>query len=727
MKLRGFKGIRSGLNRDFLELDLSDHGGLVAIVGPNGSGKTTILDNLHPFRIMPYRAGSYSPRAFSYYNECYGCDALKELVFEMDGQRFKSLVLIDTDRKRQEAHLYRWSGKDWKALCGGRMEEYDKAIEDLLGSPRLFFLSVFRCQDSTKLSDYTKGEAKDIFVELLGIEDLKEKSRRAREYRDGMLREMEVLRMEKDRLSSLISSASDTEERMKEIRREISSIESEIEGIEKEMESGRNTLQRLKEDMAVMEERLKERKALEEKASVIRDRIRQYVSLVEKSGEIKESAGEEKRYQCRLELLRREYDGVEREISGLQSELTSLREEEKDLVRLRKELSELGLKRTHRTEVLKDELRRARETSALLDRVPCDDDLKGRCPILENAITSRDSIPGIIQGLESMKDMTAEEKALEEEIRGIEPRVMLLRDMERRFSEKIKERQSISEKMKEVEQRIRMARESSSLLPRIELAEKELPSLKKELEDIEKKLSFIDDGEEKGLSEKVRYLAGRIVALESRRKELLGRLSELKRTLGSMEAVVEQSRTSVKELKRIEKSMKEKEKDISEWSLLERALGSDGIIALEIDDAGPAISAIANELLSCFGSRFTVRIDTQVARAGGKGLRETFDIMVFDSTRNESKSLRIMSGGEKVWIEEAIARAISLYNSQRSGRKYRALFTDEKDGALDFQRKREFVSMKRKVLEVGGYDVEFFISQSPEVQEIADYRIELSG
>ena len=83
----------------------------------------------------------------------------------------------------------------------------------------------------------------------------------------------------------------------------------------------------------------------------------------------------------------------------------------------------------------------------------------------------------------------------------------------------------------------------------------------------------------------------------------------------------------------------------------------------------------------------------------------------------------MMSGGEKVWIEEAVTRAISLYNGQRSGRRYQALFTDEKDGALDFRRKKEFIAMKKRVLELGGYDVEFFISQSPDVQDAADSKI----
>ena len=51
LMLKGFKGIRSGMGRDVLTLDLEAICGdatLVAFSGANGRGKSTIIDNLHP-------------------------------------------------------------------------------------------------------------------------------------------------------------------------------------------------------------------------------------------------------------------------------------------------------------------------------------------------------------------------------------------------------------------------------------------------------------------------------------------------------------------------------------------------------------------------------------------------------------------------------------------------------------------------------------------------------
>jgi exonuclease SbcC len=165
--------------------------------------------------------------------------------------------------------------------------------------------------------------------------------------------------------------------------------------------------------------------------------------------------------------------------------------------------------------------------------------------------------------------------------------------------------------------------------------------------------------------------------------------------------------------------------EIAKFKLLEKGLGNDGLIALSIDDAGPEISSLCNDLLqSDFDNRFTVRLDTQRETLAGD-TRETFAIKVFDSRGGEPTSLDDMSGGEQVWVNECLTRAIALHVSQSNGMQYHTLFTDEADGALDPERKRQFMQMKRAVLGKGGYGREYFISQTPELWEFADHVIDV--
>jgi exonuclease SbcC len=148
---------------------------------------------------------------------------------------------------------------------------------------------------------------------------------------------------------------------------------------------------------------------------------------------------------------------------------------------------------------------------------------------------------------------------------------------------------------------------------------------------------------------------------------------------------------------------------------------------LSIDDAGPTLSALANDLLlNCYGPRFTVSLRTQVATAKGEA-REGFSIVVHDAESGQAKELDSMSGGEKLWVNDCLTRAIALYLAQNSGRRYETLFSDEADGPLDEEHKRMFMTMKREVLRLGGYRREFFISQTPALTEMADAVIDLDA
>lgn len=169
------------------------------------------------------------------------------------------------------------------------------------------------------------------------------------------------------------------------------------------------------------------------------------------------------------------------------------------------------------------------------------------------------------------------------------------------------------------------------------------------------------------------------------------------------------------------------EAQLGNWNLLVKCLGNDGLIALAIDDAGPALAGLANDLLlASYGPRFTVSLLTQVENRKGEQ-REGFVIEVHDGESGQSKRVEQMSGGERIWVNECLVRAVALYLSQNSGRCYGTLFSDEADGALDPERKRMFMAMKREVLRLGGYAREIYISQTPELTAMADAVIDLDA
>src|SRR5512137_2206263 len=120
LTLTGFKGIKSGLGRDTVTLDVESLTGeatLVAIAGANGRGKTTVMDNLHPYLVMPSRAGADGLGAFSYYDHVFLPESQKELVWEHRGRRYKSQLVFRINGKRKtEAFLFESGVNGWKPV-----------------------------------------------------------------------------------------------------------------------------------------------------------------------------------------------------------------------------------------------------------------------------------------------------------------------------------------------------------------------------------------------------------------------------------------------------------------------------------------------------------------------------------------------------------------------------------------------------------------------------------
>src|SRR6218665_794669 len=110
------------------------------------------------------------------------------------------------------------------------------------------------------------------------------------------------------------------------------------------------------------------------------------------------------------------------------------------------------------------------------------------------------------------------------------------------------------------------------------------------------------------------------------------------------------------------------EAQLGSWNLLAKCLSNDGVIARALDDAGPPLAGLANDLLlACYGPRFTVSLLTQLETRKGDQ-REGFAIEVHDGESGRSKRVEQMSGGERVWINECLVRAVVLYLAQNSGR-----------------------------------------------------------
>lgn len=779
VRLKGFKGIRSAWDVDEIELDLSRlPKGLVAITGPIGSGKTTLLDNLHPYRIMPYRAGDYTERSFSFYSETYGTDARKELEFLVGERMFRSVVVIDAERKGQEAYLYREEGGEWFPYGNtedGKLDEYDRAVRELLGSPRGFFTYVYRHQRARELSGYTKGEMKEIFTELLDVEDLKKKAELSRERKDALLGALAKLRQERKGLEETVSAAARKRSERADIEKKLAELESSIRTSEEEIHSLREQVKTLEVRITLQHDSERNREHLlrnigekeerihdlgsrlrhkeeyySDKYRAISVKLRETRKIAESAPILRNAAQEESSVLQALEALRVEQEELDSRYIAYSAHLTKIARTETKVKEVGKQLDTLRLRRAHTKEMLKQSIRHAEEAEKKLKEVPCGERrapasaFAAECPFVRSAVAESASLPVLRQRLRELNREDPSEERLEEQIAALEKTVSRKQELESEAKRCLDGRETAKKTLADFEKKLLLLREKAKKLPEAEAAERALPLLEQEerelleegskaLESLRKEVTLLErerDSLKKELDslkasqglEEEREKAQRLIETIMRRiaasRTEQMQLFEMR---GRVQEELRQAAVAGKRMKAVDMEIEKVNTDIAEWAFLEKALGNDGLIALEIDDAGPTVAGITNDLIhTCFGGRFSVRIDTQGDKARGNGTKEIFDIVVFDAERNEQKSLKSMSGGEKILIEAAVKNALCIFNARRSGIPFGTLFTDEEDGGLDAEKKKDFIRIKRRVLELGEYEREFFISHTPEVVALAD-------
>lgn len=158
LELKGFVGIKKGMDIDEINLDFSNIDGLIALSGPTGIGKSTIMENLQPFPQLVSRPEK------AVKNHVWLRDSTKKLSFIHNEKLYETLVKIDSESGRSEGFIW----LDGHPEVKGKISEYTRYITGLIGSSNLFFNSVFCAQNSTKISGLRPAELKALFAEFLG-------------------------------------------------------------------------------------------------------------------------------------------------------------------------------------------------------------------------------------------------------------------------------------------------------------------------------------------------------------------------------------------------------------------------------------------------------------------------------------------------------------------------------------------------------------------------------
>jgi len=765
LTLEGFYGIRDGMHRDTLTLDLEQlPEGLIALTGPNGAGKTTIMDNLHPYPIMPSQASKLSVDAFSYWDHICAPNALKELEWEHDGIRYRSSFAFRKPGKTGKAEYYlayRSMDGQWRpvslpdgTVSDGKAETYNRCVEAINGSLETFFTSVFSAQNRRPLAAYGAGEIKTLLAELLGIEHLKALSAKAGDVAKVLGRALDAIQAE---LGALVRKR----ERVSEVERLINADFESLRSTRTERDAAvtagtnlaqqRATLAVKQSESASIDARLRQlgvrRDELTKAAKTLSDddtatttRVQQRTVVLNKTVASHQATLTQReailgaaaqRDDAQL-LIGRE----EARIEPLQKAIEALAEKQMQHAQLQGTLR--GLETEGPTKAAHYES--LSKQAAVVETVPCvGHEMHLTCPLLSQAREAKAQAEVQRVSVSQLRATWASTRKLVAEIAP----------MIEQLATKRAELKAVNDVIASARQKLQKAMELAAKRPLLDAATAGLETARTELKALaeEERARRIRIDADKArftaqlveVAEEVARLGAvdmtaaiaeidrQIVTNREALVSLDARIEGLIRSQTTLQAECDRLKTELNGLQATQLRADRLSDEISHWKLLAKALGNDGVVALTIDDAGPALTHTVNELLlACYGRRFTVEIRTQRALANGE-LREGFQILVHDADNDSTKAVEVMSGGQKVWINECLTRGIALYLEQNAGQAYQTLFSDESDGPLDPERKVQFMKMKREVLRQGGYQREFFISQTPDLVAEADAIIDVQA
>lgn len=752
LNLRGSIGIYKGLKKDEVSINFdSFDSGLIALTGDNGKGKTTLIENCHPYPKMLTRKDKLQ-------EQFRLRDSFREVVYsDRDtGRMVKCVIQVDGETKSGSCNYFAYDsydgGKSWSAVPGldKNLKPYEEFVEATFGPLELYLRTAFITQRPTKnlpdLTDATAGEKKTLFVELAGIDYLQKFADAANEKvksNENLVHDSEIrIQM----LQNSLSRKSEIEKKLLESEKTSKEKQTELDGITASGKKAREELNGAQERFNAEKDRLNKENGLKGDVSTLESEISRIESEISRNQEAAEKRAENEKVIAEYEDLQKviaaeqkKRNAINEANSAKMSEYLQEKSEfDEKIAEIKKNIETLTAeKNAVEKEILKSENEikfKERDIADISDTCPtCGQKLPAEkiAELNEKRNEAKASIKILENAISEKKNRVSE---IEKKIAELTQELS-----EFAFSEPVKPKREEFDASAENEataklNAINIEKAKSELetaktaAVRIEGLTAQIADKKKLLENAEKMLREVeskrDDGAENALNEAQK----KIVSLTEKFTSIKAELAGINATIEAGKKSLAEIAESEKELEKVRKEAEKAKSESVEWELVSKAFGKDGIQALELDALAPGISETANRILkSGYGDRFSISIET--TRIGGSGKKtkqiEDFKIMVNDD--GDVTALENKSGGESVWIKRAIYDAFAVIRRRNTGFAFLTCFQDETDGALDASAKTAYCRMLEASHEAGKLRHTIIITHSNEVRAMIEQKIAMEN
>ena len=678
LSLRGAIGIRDGMQKEDFEINFEKlDDGVVCLVGTNGRGKTTTVENCHPYPCMLTRDGTLK-------DHFYLRDSHRILTYrDENGLYYKISMLIDGKNKTGSVQYFVETSKDresWASIpeTDGSLESYKQWVNGTFGSIDVFLRTAFFAKEQTKgtpdISATTKSERMELLSKLAGTEHLKEVSVIVREKRKEIEREVE-------RIDAEICSFSQFEDAIKENEQDIKTFKPQLKGLEMVIVIDEKKVAELKAKDAENQKV----KAISKANATLYE---QYKKEYEETKPLYEEFDTVINNPSIFERLKKERQIVSENAPVINTLLDELKEKEKTLSFIMEEVNSLNKKISdRRLELTRIEAKEQLLTSQIADVSEvcptCGQPLSEhkKVELKAHVENTQNELDKIICNKEEIKKAL---KELEQELKEKDTVNTLKKEIGRK-NNKLSDLQSESHSASEFIENIDEIYKEHSY----DDAVKEHHNLLNKLNSLQAKMNNLMN------SERVEDVSEEL----SEAEEQLQRDIKTKATLeASIRSAEKENERYKKELTKSDKKQEEKKllmADINACLFIEEAFSNNGIPAIELRESAPEISDIANKILTdSYGNKFEIRFGSTSELKAKRKANEDFNIIVYDSENGDEKTIDTVSSGERIWIKQALFYAFSIVQMNRTGFNFRTRLIDESDGSLDGGLRPKYLNSK---------------------------------
>ena len=710
LSLRGAVGIRDGQHKEDFELDFERlEDGVVCLAGPCGKGKSTILENCHPYPCLLTREGTLK-------EHFYLKDSHRILIYkDENGLFYKISMLIDGKTATGKASYYVETSKDresWKSVpdVDGSLETYKKWVNDTFGSIDVFLRTAFFAKEKTKeatdISDTTKSERMELLSKLAGTEHLKNVSSIAKDLRKDVEKSA-------DKIEDEINSYSHYEDSIKENKKDITKWKCELKDQEKIVTDLENKVTELQKKDA---EYQKVKAVAEANTALYEQYEKEFNEKSKRLADLEECANHKDIYDNIAECNAKLRNNAPRidELNKFLSEKRKAQNELDDkLCEYRKSYSvNLTLQRSYENKI-----------SELKSQIVNIDVVCPTCgaPLSEHKKTE---LQNHVKGKqEELDKLTKELETHNVYVKDVKDNIDFA---ENEISELKKEINKAEKELEELEdtrdKNAAYIQEYNQLYVEYTYDEviAEVKILSADVKELKSKMDSISD------SKDVKDVSKELKDTEDKLKREQNHLAELKASIKAAEKENEKYENALESVADKKAKLLDLKDIITAYNFIEDAFSNNGIPAIELRESAPEIADIANKILAdSYGNKFEIRFGPTSDIKTKRKANEDFNIIVTDTENFDEKTIDLVSSGERIWIKQALFYAFSIVQMNRTGFNFRTRFIDESDGSLDGSLRPRYLKMVEAAHHISNSRITMLITHSQEIKDIVQQLIEI--